>query len=106
MTAVIIIAILTASFLVRLIVTLLVRRVWVPWSLAVFAIGIWSAYAIYVLKFYRCPSGDGECEPGFGVFYLGILLVLWLAGIAAGAFGAALRRRLASAGVPRRRRHE
>jgi hypothetical protein len=98
------VAILAAAFLVPLVVTVLVRRAWAPWSLAAVAIGIWGAYAIYIWKFYECPSRDFECDPGLGVFFLGILCVLWLAGIAAGAFGSALRRGLASAGVPRRRR--
>jgi len=70
-----------------------VRRSWLPWTLAGVGIALFAAYAIYVAQFYECPSGDGECDPGLGVFYLGILLVLWLGGIGAGSAGAWMRRR-------------
>lgn len=105
MTQAVIILLLVLAALVPFCAVFAVRRSWLPWALAGLGIVSFTAYAIYVLQFYECPSGDGECDPGLGVFYLGILLVLWLGGIAAGSAGAWMRGRV-SASAPRRSRPE
>ena len=88
-----IILVLVLAALVPLALVVLLRRWWVAWALAGVGIAVWTGWAIYALKFYECPSGDGECEPGLGVLFLGFLLALWLGGIVAGSAGAWLRRR-------------
>jgi hypothetical protein len=97
------ISVLCAVVLIPFLLVVFVRIRRLPWALSALGIAVWAGYAIYALQFYECPEHDGECEPGLGVFYLAILLVLWLGGIGAGSAGAWMRRRL-SAAAPRRRR--
>ena len=100
---IVLILIVAFAALVPLAVVVLLRRWWVAWALAGVGIAAWTGYAIYALDFYECPSHTGECDPGLGVLFLGLLLVFWLGGTAVGV-GARVARSRLSAEVPRRPR--
>jgi hypothetical protein len=77
------IAILFASgFLPGLVVAAMLRRARGRLSLAALGIVTWIAYAIYIEEFAPCPA-QGECDKGIGVFFLAVVLIGWLGGVAA-----------------------
>jgi hypothetical protein len=92
MNTAIFVAVIAVLVLLPFFLVVFVRLSWLPWALAAVGLAIWIGYSIYALNFYECPDHDGECDPGLGVFYLGIAMLFWLGGVAGGAAVRALRR--------------